>query len=189
MTVTSLRLDLIDEWEARVVDTLRGTRFAQVDFSAFDHNVRLGLLRQDAFRSTLSGFAVVPPGMELAPDGMRFVDRISGRVPEAASYDTVLERAKDFFSRFVGRRIAVQCSGGLDSSIIAAVLRELEIPFTLIGLSTKRYEFRTERRIQEKLCRSARDCRLIDYELVLPMSSANLLRETSTPSLLHCLSN
>ena len=55
-------------------------------------------------------------------------------------------------------------SGGLDSSLIICLLHYLHIPCTLIGLSTERFEFRTERAIQLKLMDYGEYSELIDVE-------------------------
>ena len=49
------------------------------------------------------------------------------------------------------KKFGVQLSGGLDSSLIIGILRNVGIEPVLIGLSNDRYEFRTERIIQEIL--------------------------------------
>jgi hypothetical protein len=48
-----------------------------------------------------------------------------------------------------GNLLGVELSGGLDTSIIIEFLIRWQIPFALIGMRTDRYEFRTERTIQE----------------------------------------
>lgn len=62
-----------------------------------------------------------------------------------------LNRSEQFFSRFEGKRIGVHLSGGLDSSLIIGLLNHFGIPFYLYGMVNERFEFRTERRIQDIL--------------------------------------
>jgi asparagine synthetase B (glutamine-hydrolysing) len=88
-----------------------------------------------------------------------------------AGWDNFIEAAKAFFSHFKEKKIGVQLSGGLDSSIIIGLLKYLNIPYVLIGMSSTRYEFRTERYIQKILMPDSEQAVLINYENHLPLSS------------------
>ena len=81
-----------------------------------------------------------------------------------SSFDKFIGIVENYFKQFEGRKIGVHLSGGLDSSIIIGLLHYLKIPFTPIGLVCKRFEFRTERHIQEKLLEWGDNGRLIDIE-------------------------
>lgn len=61
-----------------------------------------------------------------------------------------------------GRRVAVELSGGLDSTIVYGALQRAGIDVMLIGFCSKRYEFRTERHIQELLAKGGRRSILLD---------------------------
>lgn len=87
-----------------------------------------------------------------------------------ANLHLFLDETHRFFKQYEGRQIGVQLSGGLDSSIIIGLLYYFKIPFKLIGLANKRYEFRTESRIQNILAELAEETILIDYETCLPYS-------------------
>jgi hypothetical protein len=87
-----------------------------------------------------------------------------------ANRDVFLEESCRFFKQFEGKQVGVQLSGGLDSSIIIGLLRHFKIPFKLIGLANKRFEFRTESHIQNLLSQWAEETILIDYESCLPYS-------------------
>jgi hypothetical protein len=84
--------------------------------------------------------------------------------------DLFLKDTYRFFKQYEGRKIGVQLSGGLDSSIIIGLLHFFKIPFKLIGLANKRFEFRTESVIQNLLSEWAEETILIDYETCLPYS-------------------
>lgn len=75
-----------------------------------------------------------------------------------------LDIAENFFLSLKAKKIGVHLSGGLDSSLIMALLRELNIPFVPIGLVSETFEFRTERIIQEKLIEWGEDGLLISME-------------------------
>jgi len=75
-----------------------------------------------------------------------------------------LSIAEEFFSKYKDRKIGVHLSGGLDSSLIICLLHYFDIPCTLIGFSTERFEFRTERAIQYKLMEYGEYVELINLE-------------------------
>lgn len=61
-------------------------------------------------------------------------------------------------------RIGVHLSGGFDSTLIMALLKELHIPFVPIGLKSTTFEFRTEAHIQEIVVEWGQNGKLIDIE-------------------------
>lgn len=81
-----------------------------------------------------------------------------------ATRKTFDETAERFFCSFGNKKIGVHLSGGLDSSLIICLLHHFGIPFVAIGLKSNRFEFRTERRIQEILLNLADDGDLIDLD-------------------------
>jgi hypothetical protein len=68
------------------------------------------------------------------------------------------------------KKFGVQLSGGLDSSLIIGILRHVGIEPVLIGMSNDRYEFRTERIIQEILLNGSSNNKLICDDDYLPFS-------------------
>lgn len=67
-------------------------------------------------------------------------------------------------------RIAVELSGGLDTSIIIGILRELDVEPYLIGAESTRFEFRTEKYIQHKLINDPQKTYLFDEKEGLPFA-------------------
>jgi hypothetical protein len=66
-------------------------------------------------------------------------------------------------------KIGVELSGGLDSSLIISILRQNGIEPFLIGFSSNRYEFRTERHIQELYKNESVEYELIDSSDLYPL--------------------
>lgn len=94
-----------------------------------------------------------------------------------------LSDAETYFYQFEGKKIGVHLSGGLDSSIIIGLLRHFKIPAVLVGIANNRYEFRTERKIQQIMsCWGEGDAVLIDVEDVLPYSDLNTLPTHQIPT-------
>ena len=137
----------------------------------FENNTLMGLLRCSGWQPVLKNFQVLYPGMhwhgEKSPiNGIFFMP---GK--PVNGLQAFLDASCKYFSQFAGRRIGVQLSGGLDSSLIIGLLRYFNIPYALVGMTTDRYEFRTERRVQELLAMQCGAAQLIDYDIHLPLSS------------------
>ena len=94
----------------------------------------------------------------------------------STSLDNLTKIAERLLNRLQLRNIAVELSGGLDTSLIIAILKEVNIAPVLIGLESQRYEFRTERAIQNYYLNQVKQGVLIDYEKALPFA-----RLLSTP--------
>jgi hypothetical protein len=87
------------------------------------------------------------------------------------SWEQFIELTAKFFQQFANKRIGVQLSGGLDSSIIIGLLSLLKIQFWTVELRSNRYEFRTERRVQDLIRPLASGSKIINFEDVLPFSN------------------
>jgi len=162
---------------------LRRTRFAGVDFDAFEANVLLGPRRLQEFRQFVPGYAIVPEGFRWHEGALAPIASGSPLPPVEVDRVALLERWRAFFLSLDCKGLAVQCSGGLDSSLIGVVLGELGIPYVMIGLSTERYEFRTERRIQGWFVGKCRAVELIDFDSCLPMSGLADVPAHALPSI------
>lgn len=78
------------------------------------------------------------------------LDLYSPRYKEC-TLNQFIDTAAEFIENLNAKRIGIHLSGGLDSSIIICILKELGIPFVPIGLQSDTFEFRTERYIQNLL--------------------------------------
>lgn len=136
------------------------------DLSIKNHlaNSRIPANQPHKALDVLERFVVIPPGT--------YYDTEFGELREELYSPKYIRTDKEglyalfecYFSQFNGRRIAVHLSGGLDSSIIIGLLHHFNIPFYLVGLASHRFEFRTEKAVQEKLAPLALDSVLIDME-------------------------
>ena len=135
-----------------------------------EYNNLKGLLQRNAWKPVVGDILPVYPGMIWTEGTKILTDPTYVPGKRLPTMDTFLNAAESFFQKYQGRQIGVQLSGGLDSSIIIGLLKHLHIPFKLIGMSSKRYEFRTERYVQQKLQELTDDSILLDYEQHLPMS-------------------
>lgn len=137
----------------------------------FEHNTLNGLLRSSEWKTPLKGVQALFPGMHWSVRERRMTCDFFAPGRPASRLDDFVNASAEFFSRIGGRRIGVQLSGGVDSSLIVGLLQHLGIPYSLVGMSTRRYEFRTERHVQEVLAGQCSSFRLIDYEGHLPLSN------------------
>ena len=64
-----------------------------------------------------------------------------------------LESASNKYVEKINRTIGIELSGGLDTSIVIGLLRKINADIHLIGAVSERFEFRTERHIQEILAK------------------------------------
>jgi hypothetical protein len=122
------------------------------------------------YKPVLKDFYLIHKGMKWDESIRRPFDPIFVPKKNYVNLDLFLKEASRFFKQYDGKQIGVQLSGGLDSSIIIGLLHHFKIPFKLIGLANKRFEFRTENHIQNILSGWAVDTFLIDYETCLPYS-------------------
>lgn len=128
------------------------------------HNDTLGEMRITEWLPVLNDFEPILPGFRYDQESDRIVEE--RYTPEVVPMDgdRFLEVCHHYFEQYRGRKIGVHLSGGLDSGLVIGLLHHLEIPFSLYGLTTDRYEFRTEHRIQEILSEWGEEVRYIDLE-------------------------
>lgn len=66
--------------------------------------------------------------------------------------------------------VAVELSGGLDTSVVIGVLQSIGVDPILIGAVSDRYEFRTERFIQEKIAATSNKVYFVEEKRSLPFA-------------------
>lgn len=86
---------------------------------------------------------------------------------------------KKILSVINSSNLAVEVSGGLDTSIIISLLREADLNPALIGFSYPHYEFRTEMYLQNIFCNGASKHRLLKSNAGLPYK--DILKAPSHP--------
>ena len=150
----------------------------------FEYNTLIGVLKRKEAKAVIGDFLPIYKGMKWLDKEKKVLDPTY--IPNCfdANLTVFLNAALAFFKKYEGKKIGVQLSGGLDSSIIIGLLKHFQIPFYLVGMSAKRYEFRTEVYIQEILSKWAIESILIDYENHLPLSNLNEVPVHQYPDLL-----
>lgn len=165
---------LIDPATGEEVETIQehliAKKWSSIIPNHFEENSIQGLLKRSQWKSIFHNRLVVYPGMHWNAEQKCLEDQPIHLFIEETSLRHLLKVVGAFFSRYDGQHIGVQLSGGVDSSLIIGFLRACGISYSLVGLSTERYEFRTERFVQLKLANECGHAELIDYEDCLPFS-------------------
>lgn len=109
-------------------------------------------------------YITIPPGVVF--DNKTFTLKEDLYTPSFIEMDKLklFKLFESYFSQFANKKIAVHLSGGLDSSIIICLLNYFKIPFFLIGLTSHRFEFRTEYIVQQLLAQLGEKTILIDMD-------------------------
>lgn len=100
----------------------------------------------------ISGICAIPPktSWRTARDRYDFVADLRSYAAKPTTLDRTLNYVRKFVSRLQHNElVGVELSGGLDTSIIIEFLMRWHVPIALVGMRSDRYEFRTERVVQE----------------------------------------
>lgn len=153
-----------NQFQDEIFEELKNGLWKQYDIHAHLKNSYVPSDKPDQQHRVLSDFVVIPPGTRYDVQKGRLVPDLytAQRVP--IDKQRLFNLFEKYFSQFADRRIAVHLSGGLDSSIIIGLLEAFKIPFSLVGLTSDRFEFRTERQVQERLAPLGKTTTLIDME-------------------------
>lgn len=136
------------------------------DFLIDNHlkNDTLGDVDQNKWLTIFPNYKVINPGFKWDASNGQIVADLYNPKSVHATLDSFLNAAENYFKKFEGKKIGVHLSGGLDSSLIISLLKYFNIPFVAIGLCSHRFEFRTEKRVQEIMAGYANDALLLDMD-------------------------
>ena len=175
--VTSNRM-LSDIWTI-----LESGQWKKVCVNNFIFNNKIGELKRNEWKPVINGIHTIFPGMKWDNTLNKTQDPYYYPKSGIYNWDTFLNATKDVFQKYEDKRIGVQISGGLDSSIIICLLDYLKIPFYTVGLSTQRFEFRTEKYIQDLLRPLSINSTILDFENLLPLSNLNSVPAHQMPDI------
>ncbi len=157
----------------------------RADFAAHEANTLAGAGDRTAGLPIFADWFPIADGQVWCPQKRRASDPVHLPTAEGpVGMEDFLEAAHAFFAQFEGRKIGVQLSGGLDSSLIIGLLRYFGIPHGLVGIHSDRYEFRTERYVQEWFAAQNAETELIDARGCLPCSRLGEVPPHQIPDLL-----
>ncbi len=136
------------------------------------YNLSLGVERPDTYHEVIKNIHPIPPYSKWEYNGKRFNLLDIPNLPlrsNSINIDNFINTVKSKTKYLKGKKVAIELSGGLDSSIIIELLNLCELDLTLIGLISNNYEFRTEKFIQDHYASKYKSC-LIDSKDALPFS-------------------
>lgn len=165
-------------------DIIKTGGWRNLNPESFEYNNLKGVLKRNEWKPVIEDIIPIYTGMFWNAATKTATDPVYIPRKLSPGMSTLLKASESFFQKYEGKKIGVQLSGGLDSSIIIGLMRYLGIPFHLIGMSTTRYEFRTERYVQQKLQKWTDNSILIDYEQYLPMSNLENIPPYQYPDML-----
>ena len=119
--------------------------------SARDFASYLASAHSQAELLPIAGFVPIPARTiwDARSDKIRYVSTIGLSAPHRrARTPELLKCVRRYLGLGRDDRIAVELSGGLDTTVVVSFLRALGHDPVLVGLESDRYEFRTEREIQ-----------------------------------------
>lgn len=127
----------------------------------------LNTLRRPGTYKYFNGLAAVPPQTLIKVDKANY--HILENIPQHKinpkySLTHLKNEIKLLLQKYEGKKIGVELSGGLDSSLVIEALLEFKIDPVLIGFCSDSFEFRTERIIQNYYKNKVSDSILLKYE-------------------------
>lgn len=151
----------------------------------FETNVKLGALNRSQCQPVIDNILPVYSGMLWDEAKNILIDPFFRPKLQSTTINDFLEASAIFFDQYKSKHIGVQLSGGFDSSIIIALLKHFKISFSLVGMTSSRYGFRTEKYIQELLASWGKNTVLIDFEDYLPLSQLENVPAHQHPDMLN----
>lgn len=135
-----------------IVEELGSGLWQEYSIDNMLYNDKLGEMHITEWRELFPSITPIMPGFVYnSVSGQIEEERYLPKRREKLTLPDFLAASERFFGRYEGKKIGVHLSGGLDSSLIICLLHHFGIPFNLYGMVNDRYEFRTERRVQEVL--------------------------------------
>jgi asparagine synthetase B (glutamine-hydrolysing) len=136
------------------------------DIHAFLNNGLFSLRRPGEYLP-VAGLVAMPPKTcwNVSSEKYSFHSNlINKKLPEKKNWDQIEKLGEKYLNITKHKKIAVELSGGLDTSIIIEFFLKKKIDFHLIGFISDRWEFRTERAIQEYYINKIKNHTLFSYE-------------------------
>jgi len=145
----------------------------KANIKAHEKNVSSFFSRPDQYQEVIQGISLIPPRSRWNFDGNKFhclnERKVSSNFKNQIS--ELLQISKRLSSVFDNKKIAVELSGGLDTSIVIGILKDLGYDPFLIGMRSSRYELRTETFVQDKFAESFKNVCLLNDNDSLPFSN------------------
>lgn len=153
-----------DVWDKISIDSLCNSNYQNHLYNSTRY-----IQSPDIYKPVLINIFPIPPRSKWSYNGLRFECVQSLEVSEYNhNLFTIISKLVKPIKKY---KIGVELSGGLDSSIIISMLIENGIEPFLVGFSCDRYEFRTERSIQNIYRNKVKESVLINSQDILPFQN------------------
>jgi hypothetical protein len=132
-------------------DFLNVESISNSKFDSHINNLIRGVECPDIYNEVIKNIYPIPPFSKWRYNGQSFKLLDQPTLSLKSSESTIadfIDLVKSKTKYLKNKKIAIELSGGLDSSIIIELLNLCGLEINLIGLISKNYEFRTERIIQ-----------------------------------------
>lgn len=155
-------------WDFLTLETIR-----KANLNAHEFNTSFFIDRPDRYQEVIPGIIPIPPKSRWLYNGQYFISKNNAFISHDhnVDFDELLKTVGRLINLIKKLPIGVDFSGGLDTSIIIALLEHFNIKPFLIGLKSSRYEFRTETKIQNIYTDKFNTALLIKFEEHLPFSN------------------
>lgn len=143
------------------------------NLKAHEKNISNFFSRPDQYQEVIDGISLVPPRSRWKFDGNKF-HCLNERIVSSNFTNQkteLLQITKRLSSVFENKKIAVELSGGLDTSLVIGIIKYLGFDPFLVGMKSSRYELRTESFIQDKYADSFKNVCLLNANDSLPFSN------------------
>lgn len=141
-------------------------------FASHVKNLSIGVERPDIYEQVIKDIYPIPPFSKWKYSEKEFsllYTPSQTLKSNPSTFNSFFDLIKSKSECIKNKKLAVELSGGLDSSVIIELLNLCDLEITLIGLVSNNFEFRTERHIQEYYAKRYNSF-LIDSKNALPFS-------------------
>lgn len=173
--------DKTKSFQDDIWDELEAGLWKEYNLGNFIHN---SLLLDNDRNSMLPVFPdIYPlyPGYVWDPINRITTEKLFTPERKDVSMQSFLSATERYFSQFEGKKIGVHLSGGLDSSLIIVLLHHFGIKLVLVGFASSRFEFRTERMLQDIIGKYGTEVVLLDYDNYKDFGDLSKYQKTQIP--------
>ena len=147
-----------------------------------EKNISNFFIRPDLYQEVLHGIYPIPPQTRWLYDEGKFFCLNDTSVNFNTNFSDFLYTIRRLSSVLRNKKIAIELSGGLDTSLIIGLMHHLGINPFLIGIRSKRYELRTEAFVQDDFCKKFNNVQFINGEKTLPFTKITEAPRHQLPS-------
>ena len=149
----SSKIGYFEASDTSLVSSEKAIKPRLIRSSDLDSHIQNGIAMQRKVGNykIVAGIGAIPSRTEWVFDGSNYTYKRTASIKRTfnnASRENLYRIIEKYKNAFSNKKIGVELSGGLDTSLIISVLNHLSIDFSLIAFISDKYEFRTERKIQ-----------------------------------------